>query len=301
MHHEGRVAACKRRRRIVCACLSLLLVIAPTAVAVGPHGGGSTIDVEVGMTYDSNITLAELDDDILSDLSLAVALMQTTTRGIGFDTAWGWNVRADGRTFRDHSDLDELEVGIGLFLRHQPGRGFGAPVIEVGVSAAFIDSASDIRDGHTTQAGAMLTRRLTDRVAVRLGVRHTRRSARSGSVFNLSRNNVFVSADWFPRRNRVVYATWAHATGDVVSTAEPTLKIINAASAIEPDDAFGGADANRFAYRLDADVHILTLGMNLALGRHRSVDVSVQGLTASAEGGNDYDRLSTRLAWLQRF
>ena len=87
----------------------------------------------------------------------------------------------------------------------------------------------------------------------------------------------------------------------MVSTAEPTLDIINVSDVIEPDDAFGGFATNRFVYRLDADTTTLTLGGNYALSNKSSVDLSLLYIDTEASGGFYYERYQYRASYLRRF
>jgi hypothetical protein len=69
-----------------------------------------------------------------------------------------------------------------------------------------------------------------------------------------------------------VYLGAEYRHGDVVSTARPSLALVNIAEAIVRDDVF--TDTERLAYRLNADTVLATLGYNLAFGERHALDLS---------------------------
>lgn len=285
---------------------TVALSLAVTGTSVAQHGeeeehGGGNIDLDVTAFYDSNVTLAEFDDDIADDVGVEAAITWSRTEEGLQGRAFGWSVGVRDTKFDEFSDLNQIELEAGAKYIAQFRRGFSAPVYEFSVTAKLIDSVSDLRDSWQVEAGALATRRLTDRLVGRAGFRVSRREADDFDTFDNDRINLFVNGDLRMSSRNVLYGTYIFSMGDVVSTAEPTLKIINAAEVIEPDDAFGGLLSNRFAYRLDAEVHIVTVGWNRSLGPNRSLDLSAQGLAALADGDNDYERGQIRFSYLHRF
>jgi len=278
-----------------------LLALAPLPGHAAEGHGGSSINGSVTLLYNNNVTNAELNNDIDDDFSLEAEASYTYSTPALTGHSFHWTVSALGSRFSTYHDLDHAELKLEGAYDVQFTRGFSAPVYEFSASIKGIDSVSRIRDGWQAELGAMATSQLTDRLTGRTGVRLTKREATEYDVFDLERWNVFFNTDWMKSEHSVFYGTYIFSKGDVVSTAVPTLKIIDAADAIEPDDAFGGVPANRFAYRLNADVNILTLGYNHAVGPLSAIDLSVEGLFANADGGNEYQRTITRLAYLRRF
>ena len=69
--------------------------------------------------------------------------------------------------------------------------------------------------------------------------------------------------------------------GDFVSTARPQLEYLNIAEAVVVDDVF--TDVQRFSYRIRANVGILTLGYNIALGERAALDIAYRGAYARPE------------------
>lgn len=289
------------------AAVSLLLALslAPAGLAMGAEEddehGGITIDLDVTAFSNDNLTLAERDRDIAKDSGVEAAVTWSHTDPPLEGSATGWSLGAKTVKFEDFEDLDRLELKAEGRYVAQFRRGFSAPIYELNASAKLIDSVSDIRDGWEIAAGAMMTRRLTTALTGRMGLRATRREADEFRAFDNKRINLFFNGDLQVARQTVLYGTYIASGGDVVATAQPTFKVVDAAEVIEPDDAFGGLESNRFAYRLDATVHIVTVGWNQTLGPSTSLDISLQGLTAHADGDNDYERGIARLSFLHRF
>ena len=71
--------------------------------------------------------------------------------------------------------------------------------------------------------------------------------------------------------------------------------------AIEPDDAFGGVAFNQFAYRLEANSNVITLGYNRIMTRSMSIDVSYRFIDSEAAGDVYYERQILRASLLGRF
>jgi len=292
----------KFRELLRSGMLVLLGISLPVWAAEDDHdSGGPAVDADLTAFYDSNVTLAELDDDIDDDGGVEASATWTWSEGGLQGKSTAWNVGVTGVKFDKFEDLDRLELSAGWKYVVQFERGFHAPIYEVAVDAKVIDTVSDIRDGWELEARVMMTRRLTERLVGRLGGTVTQRKADGFEVFDNKRINLFVNADLRASRQSVFYGTYILSAGDVVSTARPTLDIIQAAEKIEPDDAFGGVNSNRFAYRLDAIAHIGTIGWNRALAPNRSMDLSLRGLAAFAEGDIDYEQALVRLSYLHRF
>ena len=289
-------------RSAACVTLmSLVLVAGSSSAATDHEGNPAQLNGDVTWLYNDNVTRAQRDVDIADDNAVEGNLsLSWSTPGLQ-GQSFSFAMSGKAVKFDRFDGLDHAELAFEGAYRVQFARGFFAPFYELSAKAATLEHESALREGYQFELGAMATKRLTDRLTGRTGLRWTRRGAEEGSVFDLERANVFVNVDWRLTSGSLAYATWIGSTGDVVSTAQPTFTIVDNAEAIEPDTAFGGAEANRFAYRLDADVHILTLGVNISLGPSTSLDLSVEGLTAEAVAGIEYQRGIGRISLLHRF
>ena len=285
-----------------CSLVWLLVVAGPASGAETGHDDNpAQLNGDVTWLYNDNVTRAQRDVDIADDTAVEGGLsLSWSTPGL---TGQSFAFAMSGKAvkFNRFDGLDHAELAFEGAYRVQFARGFFAPVYELSFKAAKLEHEAALREGYQFEFGAMATKRLTDRLTGRTGLRLTRRGAEEGAVFDIERGNLFVNVDWRVTGGSLAYITWIGSRGDVVSTAQPTFPIVDNAEAIEPDTAFGGAEANRFAYRLDADVHILTLGVNISLGPATSLDLSVEGLTADAVADIEYQRGIGRISLLHRF
>ena len=130
-----------------------------------------------------------------------------------------------------------------------------------------------------------------------------RQSESKSEAFDTEQLRLFGNLDLNYSKTALLYATYAFAAGDIVSSASPTLDIINAAEVIEPDDAFGGVEFNQFAYRLDAETQVITLGYNQIIKRGTSLDISLRFVDSDATEDDNigYERALLRISLLGRF
>ena len=159
-----------------------------------------------------------------------------------------------------------------------------------------------MRDSTLLSLSAELNKWVTDTINMTAGLGIRERQSVS-EVYDLSEVRIFINFDTNFSKRDLTYTTFAFISGDTVSSAEPTLAIINAADAIEPDDAFGGIDANQFAYRIDSDTVVITLGYNRILTSDLSLDLSVRFVDSESTRDDEigYERTILRASLLGRF
>ncbi len=285
-------------------------------------------DLGLTPTYDSNVSRAELSNNVEDDFFL------------GFNAAAGYNVEINDNSglvlqgtlllngYDQFGDLSNISlVGSGAY-RFQPRRGFTAPWFEVNFDVAPVQyNDSRIRDGIILSPGATAGKRFTDRISAVAGYRYNERIAYHGEVFDNSENMLFLNLDYDLTNAITLYGTYTFRTGDVVSTSVPTAKIIAAASAIEADNAFGpgppaaappppgppgppGPPAppgttpggtQRFAYRLDGTTNEGKLGINFGITRSAAIDVSARYWDVGADLNNDYHGFVVEASFLYQF
>lgn len=283
--------------------LAALLALPLTAGAAEDpvHHREANLTVDATALYNDNVARAQRDVDIADDFAVEanVAISDSTSAITGQSFSFEWSGKAV--KFDRFDGLDHAEMAFKVGYQRQFARGFYAPIYQLSLKAARLFHDAELRDGYSIEFGGRVTRRFSDRWTGRTGFNLLRRSANDGDVFDIERDSLFVNLDARLSQRSLGYITWIGAKGDVVSTAQPTFTIVDNAEAIEPDTAFGGIPANRFAYRLDADVHILTLGVNFSIESSTSIDLSVETLTAEARDGIDYQRNIGRMSLLHRF
>lgn len=284
-------------RRI--AALGCCFFLSLPAFAAG--GSPWSFRTETSIIYDNNIGKSQWEGDIEEDLFFSGSAQASYTKALGFSQALTFTAEARVEEFQDFDGLSNTQAGGTVDYRFQTRSGFTAPTYSIFLRAMQADFETDIRDSNTYDLGLSVTRRLTTRITGTLGMTATRRDADQGEVFNLERTRYFGNLDWMLSQRVAIYSTYSFIDGDVFSTATPTVPIINWAEAIEPDNAFGGVDNNKFVYRLDAETRILRLGINIALGHKSAIDISVDQLESDGAGPIEYDLTSVAASFFYRF
>jgi hypothetical protein len=261
------------------------------------------VGAEAFYTHDDNIGKSQWEADREKDASFTVTGNAGYTLDLSFFSALTLTATASNEEFMDFDGLSNTEAGLGADYRFQTRTGFSAPAYSVFVRVTGADYETDIRDGTTAELGGSVKRRFTGKLTGTLGMTASQRRA-DGAVFDLDRIRYFGNIDWRLSGRVAAYSTLSYIDGDVVSTATANgsnLPAIGWADAIEPDNAFGGLANNKFAYRLDAETVILRLGMNIALNRNASIDISVDELDSDAAGPVEYELTAISVGGLYRF
>jgi len=251
---------------------------------------------------DDNVRLAQEDEDIRSDRIISATI--TAKGGKSLDSFSILNYGASA-TYNKHDTFDTLdnyEVEINTRYRFALSSGFTSPIYSLRAKLGGREFDTEMRDATFVALSADLNKWITDTINMTTGIGVNAQESKS-EVFDTSDARIFVNFDTNFSRTDLIYTTFSYITGDTVSSATPSLGIINVADAIEPDDAFGGIEANQFAYRLKADTMVLTLGYNRIFTRDLSFDVSARFVDSEAQDDSDiyYDRTIIRASLLGRF
>ncbi|MCP4431487.1 MAG: hypothetical protein GY806_10950 [Gammaproteobacteria bacterium] len=255
---------------------------------------------DISVINDDNIRLAQNDLDIRSDLVTSMALQAKGTLELDKFSILDFGTRATYNKFKTFDTLDSLDFDINARFRFGFNAGFTAPTYFVGGSIGGTEfTETEMRDSNHISLSAGLNKWITNTISMNLGWGYRKHESKS-RAYDTSQNSLFVNLDTNLSSTSLVYTTITYATGDIVSSATPTLDIINAADVIEPDDAFGGIGLNQFAYRIDTDTIIFTFGYNKIITQGLSLDVSARFVesTASSIG---YDRTLLTAGLLGRF
>lgn len=164
-----------------------------------------------------------------------------------------------------------------------------APFYRLSLGVGALDSESAIRDSTIVDVSASVNFQPTNFFDSTLGVRYEVRDADT-DVFDTSKATVSLTANFSPFERLILRAGLRYVTGNEVSTATPTLGIVNAQDVIEPDDAFGGIAANRFAYLLDADSALVEVGLGYVFSDAIESNLLYRIVSTTAEGDIGYDR-----------
>ncbi len=195
-------------------------------------------------------------------------------------------------SYEINSDIEELgearyRVSVDWF-REDNSREI-APFYRASLGLGFIDSETQIRDSTFVDATISGNIQPTDFFDSTLGLSVQVRDADT-AVFDTTKGILFLTGNFSPVKQFVLRAGFRYVFGNEVSTATPTLDIVNTAEAIEPDEAFGGRAANRFAYLLDANSAIFEVGLGFRLSDAIETNLLYRVVSTSADNDIGYDR-----------
>ena len=255
---------------------------------------------EVSVADDDNIRRAQDDEDIREDVSLTLKLKARGGTSLGRTSMLAYGGSLAYEKFDVFDDLNNFTFDTHIKYRFAGSAKFAAPVYTLGAKLGGIDSESEMRDSTTFALDFNFNKRITTAMRLTSGIGFNARESKS-EVFDTRESRIFINLDLNLSRSVLIYTTYSFITGDIVSSATPSLEFINAADAIEPDDAFGGSAFNQFAYKLDADTNAIALGYNHILTRSISMDLSYQFVDSQAAGEIEYERNILRASLLGRF
>lgn len=289
------------------AGIAALLVLAAGNAGAAEWG----IDSEATATHDSNVSRAERERDILSDQSLLAAAGLSALFEPSFSTALNVRAFVEGEAWREIDTLNRATAGAQVSGRWAPAQGYRAPLLQLMLTLQADDYDVRQRDSLVYAAQLSAAQRVNDRIRISYGLEATERRS-EGTVFDGTQGRVFVNGDFELDRHWSAYTGYSHLRGDTFSSAQlsfcngaPAVDIfglISASEALESDKAFNETFCGSWiAYRLKAQTHVLTLGLNHAFGHHLSADFSVQGVQVNGQGDNDYQRVLVRAGLLARF
>lgn len=280
---------------------ALALLVATTSASADT---ARQLDATIAVEHDDNVTFGGRSRDALSDNAGQLRLDYRQLHALDPDRAWGFTTAVDTRQYAEYSRLGEVQLEAGPVWRQRFGRGFYAPLLELSLTAARIESRSDLRTGNRWTAAGTLRRRMTDRITGQFGLHHSQRRASDSDAFDQERTGLFVHADYLLRAHRTLYGMLAWQTGDVAVTADLGYggdSVYGGWAQGEADDAFGGEAEDRFAFAVEADLASVVVGYNHGFNRRNVIDTSIRATRGSVSGGPDYDRVELRVAYLYRF
>lgn len=257
---------------------------------------------DVGMVADDNVRLAQNDEDIRDDVILTGTVKATAGMSLDSFSILNYGGSFTYSKFDTIETLDHYEFEVNARYRFALDPGFGAPIYSLRASLGGIEFDSEMRDSTVLSLSAEMNKWLTTTLNTTLGIGFKARESVS-EVYDLDEARLFANLDITFTDTDLVYTTLTYIQGDTASSATPSLGIVNASDAIEPDDAFGGFGANQFAYRLDSETWVLTLGYNRTLTQDLSLDLSARFVESESRDDDDiyYERTILRASLLGRF
>jgi len=251
--------------------------------------------VEFGFNSDSNPARAQFRDDILSSrqasVGLNASLLSIPAKDDGVWSVFGsGSVEISGVFLEDsRRTLGRNDLQLSLEFERSLSSLPGQPILVLGGGAGYIDSITNIRDSRTVGVSVSLSYQPLPVLDLTFGLRHDERFAEN-AVFDTSKTQIFSSAFFGITPKLGLLAEAQLITGNEVSTATPTVEIVNQADVIVPDNAFGGFAERRFAYLLDATSVLGSFGVSYVLPNNILADSKLTYVFTDAVGDIDYSR-----------
>ena len=286
---------------------------APVPAALSPSSApGSarpmldSVQVDVGYTYDDNVTRARADDEILGDQLLALNLTASRALRIDDHARFVLTGLLSGEKFIRYNGLSNVSGGLEAELQYRQSGAFDAITFAAFARGWLSSYVSHLRDGSHYSVGVSARGDLTDRIGVLAELARNQRRARS-EAWDLADYSARLDLDYSLGERGTLYVSGEYRRGDTVSDGHATLVNVSLAQVFVLDDAF--PDKQLFAYRSDARTWISTLGYNLPVGQRASIDISWRRAQSTPTGRLGFDAQSSlryvdnqySIAFLKRF
>jgi len=290
--------------------VKILVVVAVAACLLGHARVAAAywiLDTDVSAVYEDNVGLGKFRRDIKSDS--AVSALASGGAAIQLDDSTVISLTGDvaGKLYERFTGLDNVALGLTGTLRRKFGLGADAPWARIWGSIARQQYDNDLRDSWIYRLGGGAGKRFGERWDFSADYIYDRRLADHdfpvapgipGDVFDLSGHTLALRSDFLFSELVSFFAGYAFRIGEVASTTQRNLDIFRASTAVSADPAFG---QGFFAYRIDALIHTITVGLSFALGRRASVNVEYDHVIGDARGGITYHDNIARVGFLYRF
>ena len=271
------------------------------------------INLSVSLLQEENINRGFFETDVHEDQVTQFTAGLKTELEINRLSAFFISIDYIDRSYSDYDKLSSSQFTGRVDYVFQTGYRFSNPSYTLSFSIDESDYGSLLRDSTTLSLSAKMLKRFTTRIKLSTGLALIEREADT-NVFDIETTRLFVLLDYSITPKWSLYGSAAlHDGGSVstITTTDPdllaqqigyaTVNEADAAGALLPDDAFGGAVAGQFAYQNNAETTILELGTNYILASRQSVDFSMQTISTSLDTGLEYDNFLLQLSYLARF
>jgi hypothetical protein len=236
--------------------------------------------VSADVAYDDNVSRGR-EDDRLDDTFATLSVGASVPLEMGTNARLVLAASGGAERFNRYRGLDRLFGDIQAELQYRGSGDFAEPIWGLFVrSTVERYDSSNLRDGFRYSAGASVRWPATDRVFFFGAIAYNERDG-SSAVFDTQDVSIRGHLDFSLTGRQTLYVGLEARNGDFVSTARPELEYLNIAEAVVVDDVF--TDVQRFSYRIRANIGILTLGYNIALGERAALDIAYRGAYARPE------------------
>jgi len=245
-----------------------------------------SVQINLGYTYDDNVTLGRAHDEILWDQSLGLDVSASRALRIGDNARLVMTGLLSGEKFNRYNGLSNLSGGLEAELQYRRSGAFDAITFAAFARGWLDNYASHLRDGSHFSVGVSAQGALTDRIGLFGELARNERRAQS-EVWDLIDYSASLNLDYSLGSSGTLYLTGEYRRGDVVSDGFGTLVNVSLAKVFVLDDAF--PDKQLFAYRSEARTWISTVGYNLPLGHRGSLDISWRRVQSTPTAHLDFD------------
>ena len=236
-----------------------------------PHLDSNDIQVELGLTFDDNVSRGRLSAEKLSDKSVNVGIEKFMLFPLTDNTRVVVVGGVGGEKFHSYDGLDRIFASLNAELQYRASGEFSAPTLAAFGRLVGEQFQSKLRRGYRASLGVSVRQSVTDRIVVFGALAHNERFTK-GDVFSTRDNSLRLNLDYALSNDSTLYLAGEHRRGDTVSSGQASLANIDVAKLFVLDDAFTARQT--FAYKVDAETNIVTLGYNLAFGTRDSLDIS---------------------------
>jgi Outer membrane protein beta-barrel domain len=266
------------------------------------------VNASVGAFYGDNLTRAQ--DAVDKRAAGAGVVNVNATNFIPFtgSDSVTFTVNGRGEAFDRYSGLSNMVVGGAAAYRHKFGVGYLAPWSTLSVGASYDNYRQDLRTSTRLDVRVEAGKRFTEQFDVSAGLTYERRYDNHGdaivpgipgNVFDLEGKGAFVRAGFAPTDALGIDVKAGVRRGDVESTAQQSLPIFLASSAIAEDPVWG--DPNLYAYRLRGTTWSGALSANYALSDQSSLEFAYNYDFTRAAQGLEYKTNAVTLTFAYRF
>jgi hypothetical protein len=265
--------------------MSGLFALPQVAYADGLDGLGILLDV--GYSYDDNLTLASNSADKRSDNALNVHIEVNKAVALSEHSRLAISGFIEAKAYATYGGLDRLSAGAEAEYLYRPSGEFGAPTFGLVTSAGRDEFRSDLRKSDRYAAGITLRQPVTSRINLYAALKDNIRRS-DNDVFNTHDTSAQINVDYGLGNGNTLYLTTEYRVGDIVSTSLPVLAYRQISAAWIDDDVFNSGQTLR-AYRLKGKTAVVTLGYNLLLVGKKSLDISWRYAKSASDLTPEYD------------
>jgi len=288
----------------------LAFVLAASLLAGGMldvHAAERSFDAGVEADYDTNVTRAQLRDDIRADGFLAANGSATLRWPLGDADSASLGAGLRAAQYMRFPRLSYVAAEASAAWQRKLGLGLTAPWIAAFVLIAHETYGDSVRNSDRLEARLSTGVRFSERFDASLGYVYDRRYAThdeplvpgiSGAVWDVAGHTGFVRAGYALTERWQLEGGYAYRRGDVVSTTHRNLAIFLASDAIGPSHVFG---PDFFDYRLGGTTQSAGGTLSYALGDRASLNLIYTYAFTRASQGLQYQDHVVTASWTYHY